>query len=93
MKELVYEECDYELVKSSHSDEGIYYRLFWGTVNWSRSADGKYAAFTILMQYGNTVDFKAARNEIKTKMPAHILKEDIPKVQLATQRLLDRVKD
>ena len=89
----VYEEQKFELIRSSHSDKDVYYRIFFGTVNWTKSVDGKLDALTIFMQYGDTADFKIARKgEIQFQMPAHILKEDIEKVQLATQLLLDRVK-
>jgi hypothetical protein len=95
MAELLYEEWDCELVISSHSNsKKIYYRIFWGTVNWDRSTEGMEVALTTLIQNGNTADFKLAKknNEINFQMPAHILKNDIPELELGIQRLLARVK-
>ncbi len=78
----VYEEYDRILVPSSHG-ANINYRIFNGTVNWDKSSHGMKRAVTVLMQYGNSLDWNNAVKELDFKMPAHILVEDLENVLLA----------
>ena len=86
--EPVYEEWGSELVPSTHGEPGIHYRVLWGTVNWRRVPGEMQPALVVLMQYGATVDFIAAkRGEIVFDMPAHILSSDLNAVVAAIHRL------
>jgi hypothetical protein len=87
---LVYEEWDREIVPSSHYPN-VYYRVFFGTVDWERNNDLR-RAYTILMQRGNTADWNVAksRGEIYFQMPAHILPDDLDRVLAALATLRGR---
>lgn len=78
----VYEEYESLLVPSNHGAD-INYRIFSGTVNWDKSPAGMKRAITVLMQYGNSIDWNNAVKELDFKMPAHILVEDLENVLLA----------
>lgn len=84
----VHEEWHNILVKSSHGDN-IFYRVFKGTVNWSRSSDGLLTAIVLFMQYGTTKNWEQAKanQEIDFKMPAHILHEDLELVSKAMKEI------
>lgn len=88
MKSPVYEEYKAELVESNHGSD-VYYRVFAGTVNRSKSSDSMKRAITVMMQYGHTPDWRSAvaHKEISFDMPAHILLEDLPAVLSAISRL------
>lgn len=83
----VYEETESVLVPSGH-DDNTHYRVFFGTVNWSRSPGDERRAVTVLMQYGSTQDWAAARDagEIAFHLPAHVLVEDLPSVLAVMSR-------
>jgi hypothetical protein len=77
MSEPVYQEWDYRLVPSSHGP-AIFYRVFFGAVNWSGVGGDERAAYTVLMQYGE---------HINKQMPAHIVETDLPNVLSAIEQL------
>lgn len=87
----VHEEWDYILVDSNHGQE-VYYRVFYGTVNWDKSAGAIQPAVTVLMQYGSTLDWADAKSEgeIDFTMPAHILREDLSNVLEAIRSLAEK---
>lgn len=87
----VHEEWDCILVESNHGQE-VNYRVFYGTVNWNKSAGGMRPAVTILMQYGSTSDWADAKSEgeIDFTMPAHILREDLQSVLEAIRDLAEK---
>lgn len=76
------------MVQSSHGPN-INYRVFYGTVNWGRTAEGMQPAFVVFMQYGNKESWEEAKSagEIDFKMLAHILNEDLSKVLQAISEL------
>lgn len=86
--ELVYEEWESEVLPMS-GVPNTYYRVFRGTVNWDRQPDTMRTAVCVLIQHGNTPDWREAkrRNEIRFQMPAHVLLEDVPAVLAAIGRL------
>ncbi|MFC5413159.1 hypothetical protein ACFPMF_27810 [Larkinella bovis] len=86
MKSPVYEEWSHKLIKSGHGPN-TYYRIFKGTVNWAKSPGGMLRATTVLIQYGDEQDWKAAFKEIAFNMPAHILDNDLPAVLKAIDSL------
>ena len=87
----VHEEWDCILVDSNHGQEANY-RVFYGAVNWNKSAGGMHPAVTVLMQYGSTLDWADAKSEgeIDFTMPAHILREDIHSVLEAIRSLAEK---
>ena len=89
--EQVYEEWASTLVPSTH-DAGVNYRVFWGTVNWSRTSNDLKKAITVFMQYGSTQDWTKAKaaKEIAFGMPAHILIEDLAAVMAAVEAYENR---
>ena len=84
----VYEEWGSELIPSSHG-ENINYRVFHGTVNWAKTADGMMPALVVFIQYGSETDWSKAlqQREISLNMPAHILDMDLDNVVPALIRL------
>jgi len=86
----VYEEWASRLVPSNHDQSRpVFYRVFWGTVNWDRSTTGMRPACTVFMQYGESTGWDEARQrgEVVLKMPAHILAEDFEAVVDAMREL------
>lgn len=90
--EAVYEEWEHELIPSSYG-ANVHYRIFHGTVNWTRSTDGMARAIVVFIQYGDEHDWKAAlrQNQIALNMPAHILSEDFDNVASTCARLHNHV--
>lgn len=82
--EPVYEEWKSRLVTSGHGD-GIHYRVFYGTVNWTRQSDDLRRATVVFVQYGSEPDWHRAcsSKEIDLRHPAHILDEDLRAVKSA----------
>lgn len=76
-EERVHEEWDHEIVQSGHGSQ-IFYRVFVGTVNWTKSAGKLHVAYAIFMQYGEKIDWQ---------MAAHILEEDYEAVESALRAL------
>lgn len=96
--EAVYKELKHELIPSSHGD-GINYRIFYGTVNWTGNPGDEIPAFVVFIQRGDETDWEDAlqqtasrRKQISLKMPAHILEEDFDFVASACMRLRHRIK-
>lgn len=89
--EPVYEEWESTLIPSEHADD-VNYRVFWGTVNWSRTSNDLRKAVTVFMQYGSTKNWAEAKagKEIVFNMPAHILSQDLPAVMAAIKNYENR---
>lgn len=87
----VYEEWDSIIVPSSHNPN-VHYRIFYGTVNWTREPNDLRKAYVILLQNGNTKDWNVAKNnkEIDFRLPAHILIEDLDTVLSSLDQLKNR---
>ena len=75
--EPVYNEWRSEDVPSSHGQDVVYH-VFFGTVNWSKTAGGERASFVVLMHYNGVPAYH---------IPPHILEEDAPAVLAAIDRL------
>ncbi|CCH57699.1 hypothetical protein BN8_p06908 (plasmid) [Fibrisoma limi BUZ 3] len=87
MNSPVYEEWSHRLVQSGHGPN-TYYRVFKGTVNWSKSPGGMKPAIIVFIQYGKTEQWEKARGkEVALDLPAHILTEDLIYVLAAIQEL------
>ena len=88
---LVYEEWDKILVPAP-GHGGAYYRVFYGTVSWTRKTEDMVPAVTILMQDDGTDDFEEAKSKgvIRWHLPAHILVEDLPGVMEAMRVLVEK---
>jgi hypothetical protein len=78
MEEPVYLEFHWEDVSSNHGSGEILYRVFVGTVNWTKRAGGEKVAFVILMKYDGRLAYH---------IPAHILEEDAGAVFDALERM------
>lgn len=79
MKNPVYEEIASELVPATGHGEGIFYRIFIGTVTWREEP---VPALTVFMQYGGERSWAAACREgqIAFQIPAHIALVDADEV-------------
>ncbi len=91
MEATVYEEWDRILVPAP-GHGGAYYRVFLGTVSWTRQPEDMAVAVTVLMQDDNTEDFTEAKRKgvIHFQMPAHVLIEDLPAVTRALREMVER---
>jgi hypothetical protein len=74
----VYEEWSHEMVPATGHGPDIWYRIFWGTVNWGQEPDGMKRAIVTFMQYGQTRNWQlaAARGEIAFDLTPHIVETD-----------------
>jgi hypothetical protein len=73
----VHEEWFFELIESNHGPT-IYYRVFYGTVNWRKVAGEERKSVVVVMQYGDQIEWQ---------MPAHLLEEDIDNVLRSIERV------
>lgn len=89
MSTPVHDEWDHELVPAGN---GINFRAFAGTVNWTSAAGGEVLAYVVFRQYGGTHDWVEAKRlrEIDFKNPAHIEDEHLDAVLSALRRLCER---
>jgi len=87
---LVHEEWGHILVKAKKLPG--YYRVVYGTVNWSGKVEDMLPALVVLIQNDDTEDFDEAKSEgvIYFLRPAHIMAEDIDAVAKAMVELKKR---
>jgi hypothetical protein len=88
---LVYDEWDHILVPAP-GHGGAFYRVFYGSVSWTRKIEDMVAAVVVFMQNDGTEDFQEAKSRgvIQWHLPAHILVADLPRVTQAIQTLSER---
>jgi hypothetical protein len=76
----VHQEWDHILVACSYHSN-FRYRVFFGTVNWSDTAEDLTPAYVVFVQQGDTIWYDR---------PAHIMPEDLDSVVSALQELRRR---
>jgi len=88
---LVYDEWDHILVPAP-GHGGAFYRVFYGSVSWTRKIEDMVAAVVVFMQNDGTEDFQEAKSRgvIQWHLPAHIFVADLPRVTQAIQTLSER---